>query len=126
MNRKPPHDIFTDLGALRIDPSDPTLVPKPSASRPKKKYFVRVPGSWVHRLQPVKRVVTYQLALFLLYEHWRSGGCPIRLTGTVAAKLGISRDGKKRALTELERLGLVMVERHPRKAPLVTPLVDPN
>ena len=70
---------------------DPASVPK-AKTKPKKwrRYYVRVPWFWVERLRMAKRIVTYWVALFVIYEHWRSGGQPIVLSNLAAAAEGVS------------------------------------
>ena len=85
--------------------------------------FVRVPWSWIDRLTAASRGSTYRLALLLLYEHWRGGAQPIKVSNVKVAGDGLSRGSKARALRELERLGLVRVERRSRKSPWVTVLI---
>lgn len=82
-----------------------------------RRQWVRVPWGWVERLRPVKRGTTYQLAFLLLYEHWRNGGRLTVLSNILAREVGLSRQVKWRALVELERRGLVKVERRQRQAP---------
>jgi len=107
---------------LRVDPSDSTLVSK--AARPRKakweRKFIQFPWLWVERLETTNRGSTYRLALLLLYEYWRNGGRPIKLSNAKLANNGLTRKSKWRALLELERFGLVKVERRPRKSPLIT------
>jgi hypothetical protein len=69
---------------------------------------------------------TYKLALFLIYEHWRNGGRAIRLANAALAEVGVTRRTKGQALAELERFGLIKVERRRQASPLVTLLVDPR
>ena len=105
-----------DFDRLRVDPAKhkPTKPPK------WQRHYVRFPWEWVERLRPVKRVSTYRLALLLVYEHWRTGGRPIVLSNAVWDEGGgLSRRSKWSALAELERQGLVAVERHPRKSPRI-------
>jgi hypothetical protein len=64
--------------------------------------------------------------MFLIYEHWRNGGHPIRLSNGTLTGAGITRRSKDRALQELERFKLIKVERHPRKSPLVTVMAIPK
>ena len=122
------HDQF-DIDAIRINPTDPTLVPRvvqPKRGREKwERKFIIFPWPWLDRLKATKSGATCRLALFLVYEHWRTGGRPIKLTNTMAAGVGVSPDAKGRALDELEQIGLVKVERQPRKSPRITLLVDP-
>jgi hypothetical protein len=85
-----------------------------------RRQYVRVPWAWVERLREAKRPgSTYDLALLLLYEHWRLGGRPIVLSNIGLLPEGLLRRSKWYALAELERLGLVRVERQSRKAPRV-------
>jgi hypothetical protein len=79
--------------------------------------YVRVPWAWVERLQTTRRVNTYRLALLLLYEHWRTGGQQVALSNVGLVAEGISRRSKWNALTELERLGLVQVDRRNGRSP---------
>jgi hypothetical protein len=117
-------DAAFDVAALRIDPPDPSLRPK--AARPKKKWqrrFIKFPWEWADRLKETNRGATYRLALLLVYEHWRTGGRPILLSNTAAKKEGLSRYSKWRALLELEHLGLIVLERRPRKSPRIKLIV---
>jgi hypothetical protein len=123
----PERDHF-ELGALRIDPVDPDLRPKAKGATRKttkwRKQFVRVPWIWTDRLKDAHHISTYRVALHLLYEHWRNGGRVIRLSNSTLKEEGIERREKWRGLRELERFGLIKIERRPRKAPLITVLAD--
>jgi len=112
-----------DIDGLRIDPADPAyVVGKATKSRKTKwqREFVRVPWAWMNRLKLVNRGSTYRVALLLLYEHWRNGGKPIRLSNAALIGEGVTRHSKRRALKELEQLGLVKVKQCARKSPVVT------
>jgi hypothetical protein len=108
--------------------SDPTIAPK-TGGQPKRKasewkrYYTLFPYSWQERLRGCKAGSIFLLALYLLYEHWRSGGHRIRLSNGVLAAEGVGRNAKLDGLRELERRGLVQVEWRPRRAPLVTCLL---
>ena len=117
-----------DIDALRIDPADPAFVPRGAAKTRKKKWerqFILFPWSWLDRLKATGRGATWRLALFLVYESWRTGGRTIKLTNIMAAEVGVSPDAKGRALDDLEQAGLIEVERRPDRSPLVTLLVKP-
>jgi hypothetical protein len=124
-----------DLDSLRVDPADPNLKPRGfgsagggGAKTHKKKWekkFISFPWWWLNCLKTTKSCATLKLALLLAYEHWRTGGRVVRLTNILAAAVGVSPDAKGRALDELERAGLIKIERRPRKSPRVTVLVDP-
>jgi hypothetical protein len=92
------------------------LVPRKMQQR--RQHFVRVPWTWIDRLKGADGQ-TYRLALCLLYMHWKSNGAPIKLTSGALAMDGLPRETKRRALSDLERRGLVKVERLPRKSPIV-------
>jgi hypothetical protein len=99
------------------------LAPK-TAVQPKRSHqglFVRVPLAWVERLRAARCIGSYRLAHHLLFQHWKSNGATIKLSNTILAKLGIrSLKMKGQALLELERFGLISVERLPKKSPIVT------
>jgi hypothetical protein len=68
---------------------------------------------------------TYHIALTLLYEYWRQGSRnPVKLPNGMLDLEGVSRYAKYRELNNLERRGLVTVQRRQRKSPLVTLLVE--
>src|SRR5262245_59428683 len=94
-------------------------LPKPAKSKKWRRQFIKVPWAWAERLRKAKRVSTYRLAHMLLYEHWRRGGQVVQLSNVAAKCEGLTRRSKWRALSELERLGLVEVERRPRKSPRI-------
>ena len=96
------------------------------ARRSKRKEWQRlctvIPREWELRLLEAKRVSTYRLAIELLYLHWYGKGKPVTVSGKVARAVKISARSKWEALAELERLGLIVVNRKPRRSPRVTPL----
>jgi hypothetical protein len=105
-----------DLGRLRMEPAVPQFR-KVGKQKKWRRQYVQFPWAWVERLQVVKRISTYRLALLLVYEHWRTGGRPIVLSNALVMAEGVSRRTKWNALVELERLGLVRVERRSRRSP---------
>jgi CRP-like cAMP-binding protein len=86
--------------------------------------FIKFPNSWAEELRDARRASTYRVALYLLHQQWKGGDKPIPLSNAALTWLGVSRREKWRALTELERAGLVKVDRRPRRVPLVTVLGD--
>ena len=109
-------DAF-DLKRLRVNPADLQGKPKRKKWR---RHYVRFPWEWAERMRSVQRGNTYRLALLLVYEHWRTGGRPIVLSNAGLEQEGITRRSKWNALLELEQLGLIEVEKRPRKSPRVT------
>ena len=76
-----------------------------------------LPREWELRLLDAKRISTYRLAIELLYLHWKGNGKPVTVSGQVAQAVKIAPRSKWEALAELERLGLIEVDRSPRKSP---------
>ena len=56
----------------------------------------------------------------LLYAAWKTGSKTFPFPNTELERNGVERYTKYRILRELERAGLIVVERQGRKAPLVT------
>ena len=111
-------DLFGDV---EDDPLWQAARQEQPANNPKRKEWRRLytllPRAWEVRLLGAKRIVTYRLAAELLYLHWLSGGKTIAVTGKVAKAAKLSLRSKSNALAELERLGLIEMERGPRRSP---------
>jgi hypothetical protein len=60
----------------------------------------------------------YRVALYLLDRACWSRR--VNLSTATMRKLGVSRNGKRRALQQLRRCGLIAVEERPSKSPIVT------
>ena len=84
----------------------------------RRQHFIQVPFDWLERLKGTSGQ-TWHLTMHLLYLRWRSKGEPIKLANGMLQFDGISRASKWRALTELERRGLIKIERRTRKSPLI-------
>jgi len=61
---------------------------------------------------------TYRVALYLLDRATFSRR--VVLSTTTMQNHGVSRTGKRRALQQLQQKGLIAVEEHPNKSPVVT------
>src|SRR6476619_2593250 len=109
-----PDDL--DVEKLRVDPEF-----EQQARKSKRKGWQRlctvIPRAWELRLLEAKRISTYRLAHELLYLQWYGKGKPVTVPGEVARAVKISATSKWEALNELERLGLIEVDRKLRKAP---------
>ena len=112
------------IGRLRVDPALMQRVLEQQALKSKRKGWRRictvVPREWELCLLVAKRVSTYRLAIELLYLHWYGKGKPVTVSSKVAKAAKLSVRSKWNALAELERLGLVVVDRDPRKSPRFT------
>ena len=117
-------DPYADPKQHRLTPEMQAVLERQVARVPKKlqkrrQHFVMVPWAWAERLQGASGQ-TYRVAICLLYLHWRgSKSGLINLPNGMLKIDGISRQSKWRALTDLERRGLIVVEHRPRKSPLV-------
>ena len=100
-----------------------TLVVVPRKVQKRREHFVKVPRTWVERLATARYTATYRVALHILYRHWKDGGKPFALPNGMMSREGVERRAKWRGLMELERLGLVAIERRQRKSPLITVLL---
>ena len=104
-----------DLETLRLPP-EPVRTPRRMAKR--REHFIRVPFCWLERLGGASGQI-YALALHLLYLQWRNNGRAFNLPNGMLAMDGIGRSTKWRALVELERRGLISIERRRGKSPMV-------
>jgi hypothetical protein len=99
----------------------------PSTNKAPSGRFLKGPVSWSW-IETASRLPGKALALGLLL--WRERGMngvgPVTITSTKAAALGIDRSAKSRAVADLERAGLVLVERRPRRNPQVTLIETTN
>jgi len=109
-----------DLNHLRVEPVQVRVVPSPKIRR-RRQHFAMVPFVWLERLDGAAGK-TYALAMHLRYLHWRHKGQPFTLANGMLETDGISRHSKWRGLTQLERRGLICVQRRPSQSPIITVL----
>ena len=122
-DRMTENDPYADLKQHRMTPEIlATLAVVPRKIQKQRQHFVKVPWTWIERLATARYTATYRVALHILYRHWR-GGKPFALPNGMMSREGVERRAKWRGLMELERLGLVAIERRQRKSPLITVLL---
>jgi hypothetical protein len=80
--------------------------------------YAMIPEDWQLRLASVG-AHTYKTAVRVIVEWYKSGKRPFKLSNVDVARFGVTIKGKRRALVELEALGLITVERSSGRAPLV-------
>jgi hypothetical protein len=81
--------------------------------------FTKFPKLWRVRLAETRaNGCAYRVALYLLDRACWSR--QVTLSTATMRNLGVSRNGKRGALRQLRRAGLIAVEERPRKSPLVT------
>jgi hypothetical protein len=118
-------DPYADLKRHALTAKVATILERriePLKMRRRRKQFILVPWTWVERLRDARHVSTYKVALHILHLSWKKNGQPFTLANGALAEDGISRYQKRDALEELERLGLIRVERRVRKSPEITAL----
>jgi hypothetical protein len=114
-------DPYADLKQHRLTPEKlAQLAVVPGQIKRRRRQFVMVPWIWIEKLGTARYVATYRVALHVLYRHWRGRGEPFTLSNGMVAIEGVSRWQKWRGLRELERLGLIAIERRPRRSPRIT------
>jgi hypothetical protein len=106
-----------DLKSFELSPAF-LATAKPAKLKRQRQHFVCVPWSWVEKLSGA-RGQTLRVAIILLYLHWKAKGRPVKLANGMLQSDGISRRAKWRALLELEGLGLISIERRPKKSPII-------
>jgi hypothetical protein len=107
---------------LRLDTGEVWVAPK--KIRKRRERFTQVPGVWKERLTKVRYISTYRVALHVLMRDFESRGEPFTLSNGALALENVSRWEKLRALSELEEVGLIAIERRKRKTPWVTVLYN--
>jgi hypothetical protein len=86
----------------------------------KKDLFVKVPLWWIEQATQATRSPQALVCIWLLHLAWQAKSASFPLPNDRLARRGADRQAKRRALANLEKAGLISVERQPRKAPIVT------
>jgi hypothetical protein len=69
-----------DLNRLALTPERAGSVGRAATAKRHRQQFVKFPRSWVGQLQDARHIGSYRIALYLLFQHWKSDGRPIRLS----------------------------------------------
>jgi hypothetical protein len=85
--------------------------------------FDKFPRWWTLRMKDAG-VGSFKLALLLLHLNWKSGGRPVVVSAAAAKARGVGSRRKVTAIFELERLGIIRVERRSKKSSLITVLLS--
>ena len=118
-------DPYADLKQHALNPETFALLGRrlePLKVRRRQKQFIMLPWTWVERLRDARSVTTYKVALYILHMSWKKHSKSFKLANGALSEEGISRYQKRDALKDLERLGIIRVERRVRKSPIVTAL----
>jgi hypothetical protein len=94
------------------------------AAAPKRKKkvgrFVQVPLWWIEIAAKDTRSPATLVLIELLYAAWKAKSTTFPLPNARLKTLGVSRKTKYKVLRDLERRPVILVERSPRKTPLIT------
>ena len=82
--------------------------------------FVKVPLSWIEQATQATKTPKALVCIWLLHLAWKTKSHTFALPNSGLRKRGVNRLTKYRVLRELEIAGLITVERHSRRTPLVT------
>ena len=82
--------------------------------------FVKVPLRWITEAAKATRSPTTAVCIELLRASWKAGSPTVSLPNGRLKSLDVSREVKRRVLRDLERAGLIMVERRHGKTTIVT------
>ena len=86
----------------------------------KYKGFVIVPVIWWQALIRMQATgSTLWVALLLLDKARRAPYPLVKLSNVAAKAVGVSRSSKARAISELRKAGLIIVQDRPRRSPIV-------
>jgi hypothetical protein len=88
--------------------------------RKKQEPFVKVPLWWITAAAKATRLQATLVLVELLHASWKAKSPTFAMPNRQLQKLGVSRKIKYRVLRDLEQAGLILVERQPRKTPVVT------
>ena len=80
--------------------------------------FVKVPLWWAEQVCRATKTPKAFVALWLLHLAWKAKSNTFPVPNGQLYKNGVHRRTKDRALWELEKAGLILVERKPRKTPV--------
>jgi hypothetical protein len=82
--------------------------------------FAIVPLRWAERAATAIKAPGFLVCVELLYAGWKANGAAFPFATARLEHLGMNRATKRRVLLDLEQAGLITVERHPGRAPIVT------
>jgi hypothetical protein len=92
----------------------------PAKRKRKAEPFVKVPLWWAAAAAKATKTPAALVWIELLRASWKARSSTFPLANVRLARLGVSREVKRRVLRDLERAGLILVERPACKVPIVT------
>jgi hypothetical protein len=92
----------------------------PVKRKPQVEPFVKVPLWWATAASKATRDRGMLVCIELLRASWKAKSLTFSLPNGRLKRAGVSRKIKSRVLRDLERARLIVVERRPRKTPIIT------
>jgi hypothetical protein len=90
------------------------------SKRPKsEEHFAKITDSQFEKLMHIESGASVKIFIVLAYQSFKHWGKPFQMLTDNFAKNGFSRATLKRALVQLERAGLILVERKHRHLPVL-------
>ena len=84
--------------------------------------YVKLPLAWAAKAAAATNTHKAMMWVWLVHQARLTGSATVAVPNGALAKYGISRRAKRLALKQLEAVGLIVVERRPRRTPIVTVL----
>ena len=91
----------------------------PLPKKTRHELFVLVPKTWLPKLSTMK-MGTRWLAVALLWNSWRHYDRPFPCSNSLLKEFGLTRWHKDQGLIELERAGLITIQRTQHRSPQIT------
>jgi hypothetical protein len=109
--------------SIRVEDIPARKLETPASKRheaKRRQEFIKVPLVWSQLLARPKHAYTRAVADCLLFLEWKAKGGSVKLSNVALQPWGVSPRDKSRALEELEKLGLIAIERGHGKSPRIT------
>jgi DNA-binding MarR family transcriptional regulator len=126
------NDHVFDLDRLRLPTRQPSThvhsistgrKPSPNASRVEGEFLKGpIPLDWLGRASKLPGKAPLATAIAIMFEVGRRRSPQVTLTTAILDRFGVNRKAKYRGLKQLEKAGLIKVDRRPRRNPVVTVL----
>jgi hypothetical protein len=116
-------DEDEDERAFRALRREVSVHPGKVVSKRTKETFVQVPLWWAEQVCRATRTPKAFVWIWLLHLAWKAKSNSFAVPNGQLSKSGVHRNTKERVLRELEKAGLIKVERKPRQTPIVTLIV---
>jgi hypothetical protein len=114
-----PVEVVSFLERFKSKRAGDAATPK-QQRRKTREPFALVPLAWAIKAAEATRSPETLVLIEIIFLAWKAKGEPFPLPSARLRGLGVSQKIKRRVLRDLERAGLIAVERPPRCAPVVT------